>query len=335
MPELPDVEAFRRELASALPDQRVRAVEVRDAGVLRNITVRRLERDLNGHRFDAPRRHGKWLILPTDGPALLVHSGMPGHPYYAPPGAPEEGWERLVVWLDRGELRYADQRKLRGVWLAAREDEVAQVMGRQGPDALGIDLRTFREALSRRRGRLKATLIDQSVFAGPGNLLTDEICWQARLHPSGSISDLDDADLRQLHATMRRVLRAAMRHGCVPGVARWLTGVRDDPDPSCPRCGTRLERSRTGGRTSLWCPRCQPQSRYLATAWSSCDASRNVFSYELHQAQMDDDRRRDGHRDLLTVNSGDSASPKRAAQHHLHRPGRRGGPRESGNLQDQ
>jgi formamidopyrimidine-DNA glycosylase len=153
---------------------------------------RGLERDLNGHRFDAPHRHGKWLILPTDGPALLVHSAMTGHPYYALPGAPGEGWERLVVSLGRGELRYADQRNLRGVWLAAREDGVAQVMGRQGPDALGMDVRTFRERLSGRHGRLKATLMDQSVIAGLGNLLTDEICSQARLHPSRSISDLDE-----------------------------------------------------------------------------------------------------------------------------------------------
>lgn len=234
---------------------------MRDAGIPRNTTTRWLRHDLSGHRFGPPRRHGKWLILPTDGPALLVHSGMTGHPYYAPAGADEEGLERLVVSLDRGELRYADQRKLRGIWLAAREDDVANVMGPQGPDALGIDLRTFREVLSGRRGRLKATLMNQSVIAGLGNLLSDEICWQARLHPSRSISYLDDSDLRQLHTAMRRVLRTAVRHGCVPGLPRWLTGVRDTPDPSCPRCGTRLAHGRIGGRTSIWCPSCQPQSR--------------------------------------------------------------------------
>lgn len=166
-----------------------------------------------------------------------------------------------MLSLDRGELRYADQRKLRGIWLAPCEDDVAEVIGPQGPDALGIDLRRFRDVLAGRRGRLKTTLTDQSVIAGLGNLLTDEICWQARLHPSRSVSELDDADLRQLHATMRWVLRTAVRHGRVPGLPRWLTGVRDDPDPSCPRCGTRLARARTGGRTSMWCPRYQAEPR--------------------------------------------------------------------------
>jgi formamidopyrimidine-DNA glycosylase len=259
VPELPDVEGFRRELAGPLRGRRIRHVEVRDPGILRNTTAQALSRRLAGHRFGGPRRHGKWLILPTDGPTLLVHSGMTGHPHYAADGAESVPYERLVVSLDRGELRYADLRKLRGVWLAASEDDIADVTGPQGPDALGLGLREFRAVLSGRRGRLKPTLMDQSVIAGLGNLLTDEICWRAGLHPSRPVADLDDDDLKRLHAAMTRVLRTSVRHGRVPGLPRWLTGVRDEPDPSCPRCGTRLARGRVGGRTSMWCPRCQPQ----------------------------------------------------------------------------
>ncbi|EUA08669.1 formamidopyrimidine-DNA glycosylase N-terminal domain protein [Mycobacterium xenopi 4042] len=110
----------------------MRNVDVRDAGVLRNISPQALAHNLVGRRFDAPRRHGKWLILPTDGPVLLVHSGMTGHPYYACRSAEQKGYERLVVGLDRGELRYADMRKLRGVWLAASDDDVAAVTGPLG-----------------------------------------------------------------------------------------------------------------------------------------------------------------------------------------------------------
>ena len=69
--------------------------------------------------------------------------------------------------------------------------------------------------------------------------------------------DRSEDELRRLHATMKRVLRTSVRHARVPGLPRWLTGARDEPDPSCPRCGTRLSRGRTGGRTSMWCPRCQ------------------------------------------------------------------------------
>jgi formamidopyrimidine-DNA glycosylase len=258
MPELPDVEGFRRELERTLPGRRVRHVDVLDAGVLRNATARTFARGLTGHRFEKPRRHGKWLILPTDGPTLLVHSGMTGHPYVAASADHEQGYERLVIALDRGELRYADLRKLRGVWLAATEDQVAGVMGDQGPDALAVDLRTFAAALHGRRGALKSTLMDQSVIAGLGNLLTDEICWRARLNPDRPANQVDSDELKRLHGVMKRTLRTAVRHGCVPRSARWLARVRDEPDPSCPRCGTRLNRHRIGGRTSVWCPHCQP-----------------------------------------------------------------------------
>jgi formamidopyrimidine-DNA glycosylase len=183
---------------------------------------------------------------------------MPGHPHEAAEGAEREPYERLVVALDRGELRYADLRKLRGVWLADDDEDIAHVTGPQGPDALGLGLPAFRDTLRGRSGRLKPTLMDQSVIAGLGNLLTDEICWRARIAPSRPIRELDADDVKRLHSAMAQVLLTSVRHGRVPGLPRWLTGARDEPDPSCPRCGTRLARTRVGGRTSLWCPRCQP-----------------------------------------------------------------------------
>lgn len=257
MPELPDVEGFRRELAGHLPGRRVLDVDVRDAGVLRGVTASELASRLTGHRFAEPRRHGKWLILPTDGPVLLIHSGMTGHPYYTESAEQADDRDRLVVCLDRGELRYTDLRKLRGVWLAGDEDEVSGVLGDQGPDALGIGLRGFRDVLRGRRGKLKPTLLDQSVVAGLGNLLVDEICWRARINPARPIPGLTDDDVRSLHDATRRTLRTAIGHGCVPGLPRWLTRVRDDPDPHCPRCHGPLRRGRVGGRTTVWCPRCQ------------------------------------------------------------------------------
>ncbi|MCV7030443.1 Fpg/Nei family DNA glycosylase [Mycobacterium sherrisii] len=260
MPELPDVEGFRRELAKTLPCRKIAHVRVDDPGILRNTSATELGRRLAGHRFKSPRRHGKWLILPTDGPTLVVHSGMTGHPFYAETGAEPEKYERLVVSLDKGELRYADLRKLRGVWLADDEDDLADVLGRQGPDALGMGLREFREVVTgrpRKAGRLKPTLMDQAVIAGLGNLLTDEIAWRARLRPTHPVADLGADDVKRLHTAVTQVLRTSVRHGRVPGLPNWLTRVRDDPDPSCPRCGTRLRHDRVGGRTSLWCPHCQ------------------------------------------------------------------------------
>jgi formamidopyrimidine-DNA glycosylase len=258
MPELPDVEGFRRALSPRLPGRRITRVRALDASILRNTSPQRLGRVMVGERFGGPTRHGKWLILPTiDGPILLVHSGMTGHPYYTDDGRAERH-DRLVITLDRGQFRYADQRKLRGVWLATGRRSIEEVTGPLGPDALEADRTTFVAALRDKPGALKTTLTDQSVLAGIGNLLADEICWQARLRPQHRVEDLDLAALRTFASTAQRVLRTSARHGQVPPLRRWLTGVRDNDQPHCPRCGTALEAGRVGGRRTLWCPRCQP-----------------------------------------------------------------------------
>lgn len=260
MPELPDVEGFRVALAQTLPGRRITDVEVLDAGVLRNSTACAFAERVTGSRFEAPCRRGKWLLLPTDGPTLLVHSGMTGRPYYAARSDAPDRFDRLRVVLDRGEFRFTDLRKLRGVWVADDETTIARILGELGPDALDVGFAQFAAALSETRRVLKTALTDQSVIAGLGNLLADEICWQARVNPLRGCPDLDAGELRRLHATMRRVLRTSVRHGRVPGLRGWLTRVRDEPDAACPRCGALLERARNAGRTTLWCPHEQPRS---------------------------------------------------------------------------
>jgi formamidopyrimidine-DNA glycosylase len=108
------------------------------------------------------------------------------------------------------------------------------------------------------RRRVKAALVDQSVLAGPGNLLADEILWQARINPRRTCAELSEDDLARLHARMRAVLRRSMRDERVPPRNSWLTGHRDDEPGSCPRCDAMLVHGRSGGRGTTWCPRCQP-----------------------------------------------------------------------------
>ncbi|OBI61663.1 hypothetical protein A5706_16905 [Mycobacterium sp. E796] len=100
-------------------------------------------------------------------------------------------------------------------------------------------------------------ILRNTTAAALGRRLVGRRCWRARIAPARPIPQLEADDVKRLHAAMTQVLRTAVPHGRVPGLPRWLTRVRDDPDPSCPRCGTRLARARVAGRTSLWCPRCQ------------------------------------------------------------------------------
>ncbi|WP_240134540.1 DNA-formamidopyrimidine glycosylase family protein [Streptomyces sp. MUM 178J] len=258
MPELPDVEGFRGVMQRCAGGRRVDGVEVRDAGVLRGVTARRLRRELQGRRFAQPWRHGKWLVTPSDGPALVWHFGMTGELLCAAPDDAVEAHDRLLITLDGGrQLRYRDRRKLQGVRLAADEAAVERILADLGPDARGLDLSCFLRLLSGRRGGIKSALTDQSLLAGLGNLLADEILWRARVRPDRSVRGLDDDELRRVHAAMGRVLRSSVRAGRVPARRGWLTGRRDDAEPVCPRCGRPLASGRTAGRRTVWCEHCQ------------------------------------------------------------------------------
>lgn len=259
MPELPDVEGFREVLASCAQGERITRVDVRDAGVLHGVTAGRLGRELEGRRFAAPERHGKWLIARTDGPALLLHFGMTGQLVCCSASDPPEPHDRVAFTVGRDDLRFRDQRKLQGLWLAESEDDVARQLDGQGPDALDIGRAEFDDLLAGRRSRVKSFLTDQSVLAGLGNLLADEILWRARLHPARRVDGLDKDERRRLHTEMRRTLRSAVPTGRVPPRRSWLTGRRDDAEPECPRCGGPLRRERIGGRGTVWCPHCQPE----------------------------------------------------------------------------
>ncbi|UGY94605.1 Fpg/Nei family DNA glycosylase [Streptomyces gobiensis] len=259
MPELPDVEGFREVLASCAQGERIKRVQVNDTGVLHGVSARRLKRDVEGRRFTEPERHGKWLLARTDGPTVLLHFGMTGELVCCRETDPPDPHDRVVFTVGHHHLRYRDQRKLRGIWLAEDADaDVARVLDRQGPDAMAVGRAEFAELLSGRRSRIKSALTDQSVLAGLGNLLADEILWRARLHPGRRANDLTDDECRRLHTEMRRTLRSAVPTGCVPPRKSWLTGHRDDTDPVCPRCGGALHRERMGGRSTVWCPGCQP-----------------------------------------------------------------------------
>ncbi|MFG3507183.1 Fpg/Nei family DNA glycosylase [Streptomyces sp. NPDC047821] len=261
MPELPDVEGFRREFASCATGRVVQRVDVRDTGVLHGVSARQLRDALEGRRFTEAERHGKWLLARTgDGPTVLLHFGMTGLLVCAHPDEVTDAHDRVLFTVAGGrQLRYRDQRKLQGLWLADDDSAVARLLDRQGPDALAVDRAGFEAVLRARRGRVKTVLTDQSALAGLGNLLADEILWRAGLHPTCRASDLSERERRRLYALMRRTLRSAVTAGRVPPRDSWLTGHRDDPVPACPRCGGPLRRSRLAGRTTVWCPRCQPE----------------------------------------------------------------------------
>ncbi|HXJ66327.1 MAG TPA: DNA-formamidopyrimidine glycosylase family protein [Actinomycetota bacterium] len=263
MPELPDVEGFRRFWAEHAEGRTVRRVVTTDPAIVRNATTTALDRALRGRTFAPAVRHGKWLISGTeDGPAILFHFGMTGWFLWGDsPTEPEprHRHDRVIVELAEGEVRYRNMRKLGGVWLAHDDAEANAITGGLGPDALSVDRRRFRELLAPRRGGVKAVLMDQTFVAGIGNLLADEILWQARVHPKRRLETMSPEDRDRLFDAMRKVVRESVgAHGdYIEQKRTWLLHVRGAPGAVCPRCHTPLERTTAAGRTTWFCPSCQ------------------------------------------------------------------------------
>lgn len=254
MPELVQVEGWRRLAARRARGRRVRALRVLEPRVLRNVGARTLARSLRGARLGPPRRHGKWLLLPAGQGLLALHFGMSGSLSWSADER-EERYDRLLLVLEDGCLHYGSRRKLGGLWWIPRGGDLEEATGALGPDASTLSAARLRALLGARRGALKPALMDQALVAGLGNELVDEILWRARLRPTRAVAELSRSELDALHGSLRAVLRAALPLGDLPREGRWLQAVRRERAPRCPRCGAALRRDRVGGRTSLWCPR--------------------------------------------------------------------------------
>lgn len=127
-----------------------------------------------------------------------------------------------------------------------------------GPDALDVKKRELEDRLSQKRGTLKSGLMDQSLIAGIGNVYSDEILFQLRLHPKAKVDQLDNQTASALHSTIKRVLKTAIKHHADPDEmpASYLLHHRT-PLGDCPRCNRSLEKLQVSGRNAIYCPNCQ------------------------------------------------------------------------------
>jgi len=260
MPELPDVETYKRYLDATALHQRVARVRIEDATVLQDaIEPQALAAGLTGQQLESSRRHGKHLFAALDGGDwLLMHFGMTGRLQYYRAHDAMPDYTQVQLDFDNGyHLAYIAPRKLGEVAIIDDPDAFITEQG-LGPDALGLGWDAFAALAEGRRGMVKTWLMDQETMAGIGNVYSDEILFQARLHPKTRLPDLGQAGLQQVFETMRQVLQQAIDVQCDPQrMSGFLVPHRGEGEP-CPRCAGPIERIQAGGRGSYYCPRCQP-----------------------------------------------------------------------------
>jgi formamidopyrimidine-DNA glycosylase len=268
MPELPEVETIRAELAPRLTGRSLVRVEIHDPRLTRPIDLFEVAEELEGDRVVALERRGKYLVLRLEsGLALLVHLRMTGSFGFEP-----TTHVRAVLELDDGtRLAYRDVRRF-GTWLVLEDAELDPYLaGKNGPEPLGPRFTAdwLANRLALRRAALKAVLLDQRVVAGLGNIYADEALWRARLSPLRPASSLSRDEVGRLHRAIRAALRTGIeRHGSTlgeysrpdgsPGRMQEEFRVYGRDGLPCPRCGTPIAKARVGGRGTSFCPRCQP-----------------------------------------------------------------------------
>jgi formamidopyrimidine-DNA glycosylase len=273
VPELPEVETIRLKLEPHLVGRRFDRVEIGDPRLVRPFEPGAVAAELEGERVSALERRGKYLIVRFEsGRALLIHLRMTGSLRHAAKGKlGDDPHRRAVVRLDDGsDLAYRDVRRF-GTWHLLEPGELELYL----EERLGVEplertftARRLAQQLEGRRAPIKAALLDQRTVAGLGNIYVDEALWRAQVHPLRPAGTLDEDELARLTRAIKDALKTAVR--------RQGASLRDYSTPDgeqgtmqdrfrvygreghpCQRCGTPIDKIRTAGRGTWYCPNCQ------------------------------------------------------------------------------
>ena len=270
MPELPEVETARSLIADQALHRPIVDVDDSDSYVGRPHSPGELRSALMGRSLIAAHRRGKTIWLETSGvgdaaapggPEIGIHLGMSGrivvtgpdgsvaeggdpHRYEARPRKAE--WNRFtLMFADGGSLVLLDPRRLGRVRLNPD-------IGALGPDAAQVTPAEFRGLITKGTIAVKARLLDQSKIAGVGNLLADEILWQARVSPLARVDSLSSAQVNRLYRALKSVLESASAKG---GAHTGDIIAARHPGGTCPRDGAPMVHGTVGGRSTWWCSR--------------------------------------------------------------------------------
>lgn len=280
MPELPEVETVARGLQREVAGQKILGVTLGKTDFIDNPEA--LERELPGRIILRVERYGKFMLLRLSSnhamnadheeSALLVHLGMTGSLAPQAASAPQRKHTHVVMQIGDGrELRYVDPRRF-GRMAYLTGELLLRELQRFGADPLEADFSEFIARIQRRKCRIKALLLDQTVLRGVGNIYADESLWKAKIHPAQLGSRLSRQQLKELYGVVQTILKKAilLRGSSIsdfldadgePGEYQQHHRVYGREGKPCFRCKTIICRTIVAGRSSYFCPNCQKAPR--------------------------------------------------------------------------
>jgi formamidopyrimidine-DNA glycosylase len=282
MPELPEVETVARGLQKSIAGRSILSVVLGKTDFIDDPAA--LEQHLPGRQIEAVERYGKFMLLRLSPAALsagetengdaaaaslLVHLGMTGQLAPCAAAEPSAKHTHVRLGLDDGrELRYVDPRRfgrmayLTGALLAAE-------LTNFGADPLQVSAQEFGDRIRSRSARIKALLLDQTVLRGVGNIYADESLWRAKIHPARQGAQLTKKQATTLRRVLQDVLQKAIlaRGSSIsdfldaegqPGEYQRRHRAYGREGKRCFRCAATIRRVLVAGRSSFFCPKCQP-----------------------------------------------------------------------------
>ncbi len=273
MPELPEVEALRRQVRPSLRNRRIESVEVLKPRLIRPDTVGTFSEGVLGAKIVELERAGKFLLFRLQSPkrglfTLTVHLGMTGHLLVAPREGPVPKHAAVVFGLDEGRLNFDDPRQF------GRMTVSPMALPELGPEPLGdtFTAEHLAGALAGSKQAVKVRLMDQSLIAGIGNIYASEALHLAGISPGRVSAEITNNEVKRLRESIRAVLERAIDSNLAAMQAgdsayyRETAGkeqggprfqVYDRSGEPCLRCKTGIVRLVQAGRSSYFCPGCQ------------------------------------------------------------------------------
>jgi formamidopyrimidine-DNA glycosylase len=278
LPELPEVETIKRDLETLVVGKKITKIEIipdpKGFRALRRFPSREaFIREVEGRIITSIGRRGKYLLFGLDsGDKIIIHLGMNGQLLYRARKTDREDFTRVAFILDGDELRFTDARKLGELYLFSPGRYEDLDVSTRGPEPLSDAFTPgyLAKILAKRKKAIKPVLMDQDVVAGIGNIYSDEILFEARIHPQRPASSLGSREIGRLHQAAQGVLeRAIQMRGTSARDERFVDAfgrqgnfqsqlkVYQRTEQPCFVCGQPISTSKLGGRSAHFCPRCQ------------------------------------------------------------------------------
>jgi len=298
MPELPEIETVRSDLSDRLLNYQIVKVDILAPKMVKP-SVSFLEKKLIGQRIIALNRRGKLLIATLSGQRyyLLVHLKMTGQLIYQDKlrqiagghsllnktitkdqtlknfvggNLPNKYTRAIIKFRGGGQLFFNDLRCFGYLRLVSEEELATIVKNNYGPEPLTKEFTAavFKKIIKRHLKNIKATLLDQKVIAGLGNIYVDEVLWAAKINPHRPANSLKTSEIMALWRAIRTILKKAIKYrgttfsdyvdsfGRRGGFAKFLK-VYGRAHQACFNCGGQITKLKLAGRGTHYCPHCQ------------------------------------------------------------------------------